>query len=85
MKINVWIGDSGSSAIFSVDTKTGDVNIEDTGGMPVEKLIGRVKSWNGSPMQIKKRLEHAWNCDCVSADIDPYVAEITDDNGNFLS
>ena len=84
MKLNIWISDSGSSAKFSVDTENGKLVIEDDGGMPVKKLAGRVK-WDGTPREIKKRVELAWNCDCESAEDDPYEAEITDDDDNFLA
>ena len=86
MKINVWISDSGSSAIFVVETTTGAiVKIIDTGGMPVEKLVGRVKDWTGGAKKIKARLESAWNVDCESADDDPYIAEITSEDGSILA
>lgn len=85
MKINVWISDSGSSAKFSVDTENGKIIVESTGGMPVEKLASRVKTWKGTPREIKKRLEKAWNCDCDSAEFDPYEAEITNEDGEVLA
>ena len=85
MKINVWISDSGSSAEFAVDTETGKITVKSDGCMPVEKIASRVKTWTGSPKDIKSRVERAWNRgDCESAEFDPYKAEITNEDGGDI-